>query len=142
MRREKHGVGQGKRVDPKSAKKFSSKNKGKRMNGKLTGKREFVFVILPIFFIGMIIYSSINIFEWWQDNNRNKSLLNEISSTVTVVEPEPNSEDEDVQEPSIEVDFQKLKETNSDTVAWLKVEGVRSSVSSCKNNKQYILLNA
>lgn len=83
------------------------------------------------FFIILLFFSGTKIVIWYSNNQNNKKITDEISRLVTV------------DEGKYVVDFQKLKEKNPDTVAWLKVNGtnIEYSVVKSTNNDYYLTHN-
>ena len=83
---------------------------------------------MTIFLLIIFIYSFINILLWFKENNETK---NEIETIIK--EEEIISEDN-------KIDFDKLKNKNKDTVAWLKVEGTNIDypVVQTKDNQFYL----
>ena len=94
-----------------------------------------ISLILTIVFIIGIIYSGIKIIEWKMNTNKNKEIQEEISENIQVIEPEVPEE-----EPKYIVDFDALKQQNSDTVAYLKVDStdVDYVVVKGDNNDYYL----
>ena len=71
------------------------------------------------------------------NNQNNKKISDEIAEFVTVDETKEDNEEKYV------VDFEKLKEKNSDIVAWLKVNGtnIETTVVKTTNNDYYLTHN-
>ena len=94
-------------------------------------------IILMCFFIALLLYSGTKIFIWYINNQNNKKISDEISKLVTVDETKEDNEEKYV------VDFEKLKEKNSDIVAWLKVNGtnIETTVVKSTNNDYYLTHN-
>ena len=72
--------------------------------------------IITIFLIGIctigITYSTLKIIEWKINTNKNKNIKEITNEAITITNDE---------EPKYIVDFNKLKQQNSDTVGYLKV---------------------
>ncbi|MBO4292995.1 MAG: class B sortase [Clostridia bacterium] len=81
----------------------------------------------------IMIFSGIKIIEWINENNNNKNIMSEISNAVTT---EDNTENAN----KYNVDFASLKQKNSDTIAWLKVNGteIEYPVVKTTNNDYYM----
>ena len=94
-------------------------------------------IILMCFFIALLIYSGTKIVIWYINNQNNKKISDEIAEFVTVDETKEDNEEKYV------VDFEKLKEKNSDIVAWLKVNGtnIETTVVKTTNNDYYLTHN-
>ena len=75
--------------------------------------------------------------DWFRNNQNNKKISDEIAEFVTVDETKEDDEEKYV------VDFEKLKEKNSDIVAWLKVKGtnIETTVVKSTNNDYYLTHN-
>lgn len=89
------------------------------------------------FFTALLIYSGTKIVIWYMNNQNNKKISDEIAEFVTVDETKEDDEEKYV------VDFEKLKEKNSDIVAWLKVKGtnIETTVVKSTNNDYYLTHN-
>ena len=83
----------------------------------------------------VLIYSGIKIFKWYKDKTNNNKIAEQIKSTVIV---EEKNEDENKEEYT--VDFNKLKEQNNETVAWIKVNNINVEypVVRATNNSFYL----
>ena len=106
----------------------------RRKTKKSKFKKIIVNITLLIFIIVAIV-SSINIINWLRENKESQSILEEISSKVTIVE----EVDENIQE-KYKVNLGELKQINPDTVSWLKVEGteIEYPVVKARDNSYYL----
>ena len=98
-------------------------------------KTNIPIIILMIFFIILLFFSGAKIVIWYMNNQNNKKISDEIAEFVTV--------DETKEDEKYAVDFEKLKEKNSDIVAWLKVNGtnIETTVVKTTNNYYYLTHN-
>lgn len=98
-------------------------------------KTNIPIIILMIFFIILLFFSGIKIVIWYMNNQNNKKISDEIAEFVTV--------DETKEDEKYAVDFEKLKEKNSDVVAWLKVNGtnIETTVVKTTDNDYYLTHN-
>lgn len=105
-----------------------AKNKKKLFN--------VVMRIIELIFLILLVYSSINIFKWYNNNKENKQIINEIAESVTI------NEDTN-EEKKYKINFEELKQKNSDTVAWLKVENtnIEYPIVQANNNSYYLTHN-
>lgn len=105
-----------------------AKNKKKLFN--------VVMRIIELIFLILLVYSSINIFKWYNNNKENKQIINEIAESVTI------NEDTN-EEKKYKINFEELKQKNSDTVAWLKVENtnIEFPIVQANNNRYYLTHN-
>ena len=105
-----------------------AKNKKKLFN--------VVMRIIELIFLILLVYSSINIFKWYNNNKENKQIINEIAESVTI------NEDTN-EEKKYKINFEELKQKNSDTVAWLKVENtnIEFPIVQANNNSYYLTHN-
>lgn len=96
--------------------------------------RRVIYIIMELFFISIMIFSGIKIYTWWKENNSNKKMLKEISNNVQVTIDNEDGKEE------YKVDFNKLKQINPDTVAWLKVAGtdIEFPVVKTSDNEYYL----
>ena len=101
----------------------------KKPNKKEMIKKILIYLFLLVY-ISIAIYSGIKIFNWFRENRKSRNIVKEINQAVSI-----NEEDN-----SINIDFSKLKEQNSDTVAWIKVNGtaIEYPVVKAKNNYYYL----
>ena len=100
-------------------------------------KTNIISIILLFIFIILLFYSGTKIVIWYMNNQNNKKISDEIAEFVTVDETKEDNEEKYV------VDFEKLKEKNSDMVAWLKVNGtnIETTVVKTTNNDYYLTHN-
>ena len=105
-----------------------AKNKKKLFN--------VVMRIIELIFLILLVYSSINIFKWYNNNKENKQIINEIAESVTI---NKNTNEEK----KYKINFEELKQKNSDTVAWLKVENtnIEFPIVQTNNNSYYLTHN-
>ena len=80
-------------------------------------KIKIVVTSIQIVLIAVIIFSGIKIIEWIKSNKKNKDIMSEIKENV-VINNEMDSNNEEYK-----IDFAKLKQKNSDAIAWIKVNG-------------------
>lgn len=97
-------------------------------------KKILLYVLLMIFLIGFV-YSSIKIFFYIKDNVQNEKIKATTDNNIKIVD----NLDENIEEYTI--DFQKLKEVNSDTIGWLKVNGTNIEYVVVKGNDNDYYLN-
>ena len=97
-------------------------------------KVNILFLLLMIIFIGIIGYSTYNIIVWKLDNDKGSNILKEIKNSIKIVK------DLDTNDDIYEVDFDSLKDKNSDTVAFLKVEStnIEYPIVKAKDNDFYL----
>lgn len=107
---------------------MSRKSKHKKNN-----RGKFIFFIIYVILFAMLIYSVINIFIWYKDNKNNQKLAQKINNAV-IVQKDDNNEKE------YNIDFSKLKEQNSDTVAWVGLESlnIEYPIVQTKDNEYYL----
>ena len=98
-------------------------------------KTNIISIILLFIFIILLFYSGTKIVIWYMNNQNNKKISDEIAEFVTV--------DETKEDEKYAVDFEKLKEKNSDVVAWLKVNGtnIETTVVKTTDNDYYLTHN-
>ena len=86
------------------------------MREKKNNKKIKIINIIQILLILLFIYSTINIVLWTINNHANKDVIAEINKSVEI---NNNAEEK------YKINFEELKQKNSDTIAWLKVENTR-----------------
>ena len=98
-------------------------------------KEVILNIIIYMILLFVLIYSGIKIFKWYKDKTNNNKIAEQIKSTVIV---EEKNEDENKEEYT--VDFNKLKEQNNETVAWIKVNNINVEypVVRATNNSFYL----
>lgn len=92
-----------------------------------------IIIYMILFFV--LIYSGIKILKWYRDKTNNKKMIEQIKSMVIV-----EKEDENEKKEEYTVDFNKLKEQNNETIAWIKVNNtnVEYPVVKATNNSFYL----
>lgn len=85
--------------------------------------------VIYIMLLSILLYSGIKIYKWYKDNTNNNEITEKIKETVKI-------EDKDENKKEYTIDFSKLKEQNSDTVAWIKVNNtnIEYPVVKAQNN--------
>ena len=98
-------------------------------------KKAILNLILYIILLSILIYSGIKIFKWYKDKTNNNKIVEQIKNTVIIEE-----NNEDGNEKGYTVDFNKLKEQNKETVAWIKVNNtnIEYPVLKADNNNFYL----
>lgn len=109
--------------------------KGKRFkeNKKSQQKKKAIVTILLLLFISIMIFSGIKIIMWFKENGENKTIIENIRHDIYIDENKNGID-------KYNVDFNSLKQKNSDTVAWLKVNGtdIEFPVVKTTNNDYYM----
>lgn len=90
-------------------------------------------LVIYIMLLSILLYSGIKIYKWYKDNTNNNEITEKIKETVKI-------EDKDENKKEYTIDFSKLKEQNSDTVAWIKVNNtnIEYPVVKAQNNDFYL----
>lgn len=112
-----------------------SKKKVEKYN--LNLKKVLLYSIL-LFFTILLIISVIEIYIWYKNNNKNKEILDDISNLVKIEKVKENNGQKE--ETQITVNFKDLKEKNSDTVAWIKINNtnIEYPIVKASNNSYYL----
>ena len=100
---------------------MESKHSAKRYETKERQNRKIKFNIrslLMLVFIALLIFSGIKIIKWILGNKQNEELQSNLSQYVEIKDSKNEKEDN-----AYKIDFKALKEINSDTIGWLKVNG-------------------
>lgn len=123
---------------------------------KKSNKLKSIYLLICIIFSIIIIYSLFNIVSWFKDNQKIDKQVNDIINNTKVEEVKDNSNTEIIKQetkipetsiywtflktPLLNVNFDKLKNTNSDTVGWLNVSGtnINYPVVQAKDNSYYL----
>lgn len=100
-------------------------------------KSKILVTFIQIVLIAVIIFSGIKIIEWIKSNKKNKDIMSEIKENV-VINNEMDSNNEEYK-----IDFAKLKQKNSDAIAWIKVNGTDIDFPVVKgtDNSYYLTYN-
>lgn len=108
-----------------------------RKEKRKANKIKIIISIIQLIFIVVLIYSLINIFLWYKSNKANKQVMEELSQTIETVK-EDGEDDK-----KYKINFEELKNKNSDTVAWLKVENtnIEFPVVKANDNSYYLTHN-
>lgn len=102
---------------------------------------EISIQLLQFIFLIILIYSFAQIVKWYIHNKQNEEIMKDISSAITVVDVEQETvNDTQIEENNYKIDFQILKNTNKDTVGFLKVNGTQIEYPIVKttNNDFYL----
>ena len=112
--------------------------KGKRFkeNQKRQQKKKTIVTILLLIFISIMIFSGIKIIIWFKENGENKTIIENIRHDIYIDESKNGID-------KYSVDFNSLKQKNSDTVGWIKVNGtdINFPVLKTNNNDYYMTHN-
>ena len=96
-------------------------------------KKVILNLIIYSILIFILVYSGIKIYNWYKDKTNNHEISEKIKDTVIV-----QDENEDKEEYT--VDFNKLKEQNNESVAWIKVNNtnIEYPIVKAANNNFYL----
>lgn len=109
-----------------------------KLNNNSKPKNKFsksIIIIIEIILFGIMIFSGIQIYNWFNENNQSKEILNIVQEAISIDE-----EKEDIDIEKYSIDFDELKETNPKTVAWLKVNGtdIEYPIVQASDNSYYL----
>ena len=96
-------------------------------------KKKYQIILIIAFaslFLSLLIFSLIKIFNWNNDNNKTKKIKKDIIEDAVIVKKDET-----------EIDFKKLKETNSDTVAYIIIPNTKISYPIVKGDDNDYYLN-
>jgi len=111
--------------------------KGKRYNeNKDKKKRKAKRIIIPILlliFISIMIFIGIKIFNWLKENKNSNDIIEDIQDSISIDENIDTAH-------KYNIDFESLKQKNSDIFAWLIVNGtnIEYPVVKTTNNDYYM----
>lgn len=98
--------------------------------------KKIIFKIIFLLCVITMIISGIKIFEWFKENKENSDIFAEIKNTIFIDKNSDNIEKNNI-------DFKSLKQINSDTVAFIKVNGTNIEYPIVKtNNNDYYLTHS
>lgn len=114
--------------------------KGRWVKG---GAVKLICFLMIYVLVGVIIVSGIHIYKWYMDNKSNDDIKNDLKDSVNVYTESVKTDNGEEKREVYEIDFKKLKKKNSDTVAWIKVNGTKIDYPVVKttNNKYYLTYN-
>jgi len=97
-----------------------------------------VFIILIICIVSFV-YNLIKIISWNRNNKETTKIIDKINNTVEV-QKEVSTVQDDAINSQVNHDFNLLKDTNNQTIAWLKVNGtdIDYPVVQSKDNSYYL----
>ena len=122
-------------------------------HSKTINKKKMILNILVGIFVLLFILSVIYVLRWKIDIERNKDIANKVSQALIennqdenqneiVNEQQDENQNEEIHEEIIQtkIDFEMLKEINSDIIGYLQVNGtdVEYAVVQAKNNSYYL----
>lgn len=97
-----------------------------------------IFRLLSVIIIVVCLYL---LYNWHNENKQNNELISDIRSQIDISDNSNGDSETDAQEELL--DFSGLLETNSDTVAWIKVNNtdIDFPVVKCEDNNFYLKHN-
>lgn len=116
--------------------------KSKRKHEKEEDKRfiKLLSCLIQLICWGILIYSLIEIGRWYIHNKQNEEIMNEISQAIIIEPNENKGQSDETISNSYNIDFQTLKNLNSDTIAFVKVPGtdIEYPIVKTTNNDFYL----
>ena len=108
--------------------------KGTRYKKSIAVKKLISFMLF-IFFIAIFIISGTKIIDYFKDANSNKKIFDYISKDIKIEE-----KNTDINTTKYNINFASLREKNSDTVGFIKVNGtdIEHIVVRSKDNSYYL----
>ena len=121
------------------AKHSKNANKSNNANKKLK-KINFQIILLMIFCV-IFIVSGFILLKWYIDTGKSESKYQDLAKQVINNNTTNNTNNENVNENNI--DFDKLKNINSDVVAWIRINGttINYPVMKTTDNNYYLTKN-
>lgn len=95
--------------------------------------KKIISIIIFLILVSIMIITGIKILKWLKENKQSQDIIEDISENINV--------DENIDGiKKYNIDFENLKQTNSDTIAWIKVNGtnIEYPVVKTNNNDYYI----
>lgn len=98
--------------------------------------KKVILLVLFILFLTVMIYEGIKIYRWFNENKKVENSLKKIERAVII-----GGNNDDIND--YRIDFEILKQQNSDTVGYLKVNGtdIQYPVVKTGNNDYYLTHN-
>ena len=100
------------------------------------GKNKIIIYIILIVFMCLIIFSGYNIISYIIDTNKNKQIIDETNNSLKI---DSAKKDDDLEKYT--VDFNNLKESNLDTVAYLVINSLDIKYAVVQSNDNEFYLN-
>lgn len=106
-----------------------------------------IITILFIIILVLISYYVFQIYKTLNDNNKTNNEILKIKDEVIIKEddiiekPDDNKDDNSYQPEKLIMDFNKLKDINSDTVGWIKINNTNIDYPVVKGNDNEYYLN-
>lgn len=112
--------------------KNNKDNKANKQNKTNKAKRIIVSILFLIFF-SIMIFTGIKIVLWLKENKESKGIIEDIQNSITIND-KINTIDK------YNIAFNNLKQKNTDTIAWIKVNGtnIEYPVVKTTNNDYYM----
>lgn len=107
----------------------------RRLKPKYRKILNILVLILTLVFLGVAIYSIINIINWKKDVSDNDKIQDKIGDNIMIIEPIEE------QKAKYDIDFKSLKEINKDTIAYVKVNNTNMDYVVVKGNDNDYYLN-
>ena len=107
-----------------------------KKKAKIRKRNKRIIQFIQLILIIILVYSLIQIVIWYKNNKNNENILNDISSAIII----EDSNQDGIEEEKYKIDFAALKQMNSETVGFLKVNGtnIEYPVVKAKDNDFYI----
>ena len=104
---------------------------GKRL--KKNKRKNILILFIYLVLIVIMIVSGIKIIKWVKENKKSNDLIDDIKDNISIDENIDNVD-------KYNINFNNLKEKNSDTVSWIKVNGtdIEYPVVKANNNDYYL----
>ena len=116
-------------------------NEKTEQKNKKKGKfKSFIITLIQLILIGVMIYTGTIIYKWYEENKENNQIKEELSKVVEKTNEDKDETSNALDAKNYNIDFEKLKSINSDTVGWLKVNNtnIEYAVVKSKDNDFYL----
>ena len=107
----------------------------RRLKPKYRKILNILVLILTLVFLGVAIYSIINIINWKKDVSDNDKIQDKIGDNIMIIKPIEE------QKAKYDINFKSLKEINKDTIAYVKVNNTNIDYVVVKGNDNDYYLN-
>ena len=131
-----------KNIDDDNINKRSIRKKNSKKSKKKKGKfKSFIITLIQLLLIGIMIYSGAVIYNWYRENKDNAEIKEELAKAIEKVEEVEEKTSNALDAKNYNIDFEKLKSINPDTVGWLKVNNTNIEYAVVKTNDNDFYLN-
>lgn len=103
--------------------------------------KNIIILLLMLIFLIIFVFSLIKIVNYYKDNQKTKEIDNVLKESIEYIKEDNKETSQEITKEKYEVNFNKLKEINKNTVGYLKVLGTNIDYVIVKGNDNSYYLN-